>query len=94
MNAEEPEFWLYNANERFFDKIARRHDVNVDPFACLAVQSKQQQYMSYIRRAPAFTVSDKDNATPATQQLQEGMNRFKVYFCINDLYKLNANCLR
>ena len=78
MNAEEPTYWLYHPTERFFDDLAVRHNINVDPFDTLAIQSRQMQHMSYIRRSPPFTVSDKDAATPAAEELQGGWNRFKV----------------
>ena len=69
--------WLYFPTAHFFDALSQRR-VNVDPFDCLAVQSQQQQFLSYVRRSPAWSVADREGATKAAEVLFQGRNNFKV----------------
>ena len=78
IGSEEGEYLLYEPTEVYFDVLARQNHINVNPFATLAVQSRQQQFLSYTRRAPNFSVADKEAATTVAEELFAGRNHFKV----------------
>ena len=68
--AEDPSIYLYEVTEAFFDSLAHLQ-VDIDPFAELAVQSRQQQYLSYRRRQPEWAVSDREGATRVAEALMD-----------------------